>query len=300
MKQLVKSLLSDKQILAVRAFRRGIDAWFMKTAETIINALPSGLLVAIKENAKVVKRMDYAERDIFLNINSDIENRVRLHSCKKEPEMISWIQDFLKEGDVLYDVGANVGAYSLVASKYFNGRVRVYAFEPGFMTFVELCRNIITNGCQESITPFQVALSDRTAVDVFHYNNLTPGGALHAFGEARDCKGEAFTPVFRQPVLSYRIDDLIRQLELPVPNHIKIDVDGIELKILRGAGEFLKSLAVKSVILEAEDGSAEADEILALMAQSGFAVHSKHRYTYGGNDGPYARMHNYIFKKTGI
>jgi hypothetical protein len=142
-----------------------------------------------------------------------------------------------------------------------------------------------------------MALSDKTAIDFFNYNNLTPGGALHAFGEPLDCKGDVFTPVFRQPVLSYRIDDLIRQFGLQMPNHIKIDVDGIEYKILEGAGEILKKTALRSVILELEEGSDEANKIISLMSQSGFSIHSKHRYVYGGNDGPYARMHNYIFKK---
>ncbi|MBN2453541.1 MAG: FkbM family methyltransferase [Candidatus Omnitrophica bacterium] len=297
MKKMLKNLLTERQIMFLRAVRRGTGDIFRKAMVSLINAMPSGFLLAIKSNAEIVKKMDYKERDIFLNINSDIEYRVRLHSCAKEPEMITWIQDFMKEGDVLYDVGANVGAYSLVASKYFNGRVRVYAFEPGFMTFVELCRNIITNECQDSIIPLQVALSDKTVMDTFNYNNLTPGGALHAFGKPLDCKGETFAPVFRQPVLSYRIDDLIKQFGIPAPNHIKIDVDGIEYKVLEGASGALKSAALRSVIAELEEGSAEADRIIGLMSRNGFIVHSRHRYTYGGNDGPYAAMHNYIFKR---
>lgn len=297
MKKLLKAVLTERQISRLRAFRCGVNSFLEKALISIIKIVPSGFLLIIKSNADVIKKMDYEKHDIFLNINSDIECYLRLHSCEKEPEMITWIHDFLKDGDAFYDIGANVGAYSLIASKYFNGKVKVYAFEPGFLTFAELCRNIITNKCQDSITPLQIALSDKTAIDVFNYNNLTPGGALHAFGEPLDYRGEVFMPVFRQQVLSYRIDDLIRQFGLQIPSHIKIDVDGIEHKILEGAGEILKKAALRSVIVELEEDSQKADKIIKLMSQSGFRVHSKHRYVYDGNDGPYAKMHNYIFKR---
>jgi FkbM family methyltransferase len=295
MKGILKAVLTERQKAPLRAFRCGMNSFLKKVLISIIKILPAEFRLAIKSSIDVLIKMDYEKRDIFLNINSDIEYNVRVHSCKKEPEMITWIQDFMKDGDVFYDIGSNVGAYSLIASKYFEGKVKVYAFEPGFMTFVELCRNIVTNKCQDSITPLNIAMSDKTAIDVFNYNNLTPGGALHAFGEPLDCKGEVFTPVFRQQILSYRIDDLVRQFGLRMPNHIKIDVDGIEYKILEGAGAILKNSALRSVMLELEQDTEGADMIIKLMSQSGFRVHSKHRYVYDGNDGPYAKMHNYIF-----
>lgn len=297
MKKILKAVLTQRQIFRLRACRCGMNAFLKKILISIIKMAPSEFILMIKSNADVIKKMDYKKHDIFLNINSDIESYLRLHSCEKEPEMITWIEDFLKDGDAFYDIGANVGAYSLIASKCFDGKVKVYAFEPGFMTFVELCRNIITNKCQDSITPLQIALSDKTTIDVFNYNNLTPGGALHAFGEPLDYRGDVFTPVFRQQVLSYRIDDLVRQFGLQMPNHIKIDVDGIEYNILEGAGEILKKATLRSVMVELEEDSQKGDKIIQLMSQSGFRVHSKHRYVYDGNDGPYAKMHNYIFKR---
>lgn len=296
-KRWLKAMMSEKQILAIRSFRRALRNFGELAATRLVNFLPAGFIIAVKSRGRVIRKLDYKERDVYLNINSGIELQVRLRSCEKEPEMIGWIHDFVKEGDVLYDIGANVGAYSLIASKHLSGRVSIFAFEPGFMTFQELCRNIITNGCQESITALQIALSDETSLGTFNYNNLVPGGALHAFGDAVDCKGEAFSPVFRQRVLSFRIDDLIRQFRLPVPNHLKIDVDGIEHKILIGAGDVIRDPALKSVILELEEGSAEANAIVKLMSEVGFTVMSKHRYVYGGNDGPYANMHNYIFER---
>jgi hypothetical protein len=119
----------------------------------MIKALPDRDLLNIKEHLNVVRKMDYKRLDIFLNIDSHIEYDTRLHSCEKEAETIDWIATFFKEGDIFFDIGANVGAYSLVASKFYNGKIMIYAFEPGFANFVQLCKNILLNGCQESHYP---------------------------------------------------------------------------------------------------------------------------------------------------
>ncbi|GMT49376.1 MAG: hypothetical protein IEMM0008_0915 [bacterium] len=253
----------------------------------------------ILSDLQIIEKMDYDKNDIFLNINSGIELGVRLHSCKKEPEMIEWIENSFKKGDVFYDIGANVGAYSLVAAKYFNDEIKIYAFEPGFMNFPQLCKNIYVNQCQ-SITAFQIALSDKTTIDTFNYNNLEAGGAIHALGEAIDCLGEAFNPVFKQAVIAYRMDDLIQQFNLPIPNFIKIDVDGIEYEILEGGKETLGNSSLKGVIIEMDEEHDDIDKFIKYFASKGLKLASKHQYLYGGVDGPYAKMYNYIFKRKNI
>jgi hypothetical protein len=127
---------------------------------SMVKLFPDSSQVTLKSGINVVRKMDYRQRDIFLAMDSDFEYRVRLHSCEKEPETVDWIETFMKEGDVLYDVGANIGAYSLVASKFFYGKVKVYAFEPAFPNFAQLCKNLALNGCQGAVVPLQVALSD--------------------------------------------------------------------------------------------------------------------------------------------
>jgi FkbM family methyltransferase len=261
----------------------------------MVKRLPSRMVLIIKSNTEINRKLDYQRHDIFLNIESDIERAVRLNSCKKEPETIEWIETFFGEGEVFYDVGANVGAYSLVASRFCRRNLRVYAFEPGFTTFPQLCKNIILNDCQGSITPLQVALSDRTRLNVFNYQSLTSGGALHALGHPTDYKGDKFEPVLKQPVIAYRIDDLVKQLCLPVPNHIKIDVDGIEFSVLKGAAETLRNQSVRTVMVEIQEGDEEANRIVEYLRGCGLHLRSKHRYVYGGDSGPYSRVYNYLF-----
>jgi FkbM family methyltransferase len=199
-----------------------------------------------------------------------------LHSCEKEPETVEWIETFLTDGDVLYDVGANVGAYSLLAAKIFDGKVQVYAFEPAFPNFSQLCKNLVLNGCQTSVVPLPIALSDRTGIGRFNYRTLVAGGAVHALGEAMDGAGQAFTPVATQAVLIFRMDDLIEQFRLPVPSHIKVDVDGTEFSVLKGMERTLSSGAVRSMMVELNEGRGSADQVKVFLAEKGFEIHSKH------------------------
>lgn len=259
--------------------------------------MPDNALVILKSQIVLLRKMDYLRHDIFLNIDSNIENGVRLRSCKREPETVEWIETCFGAGEVFYDIGANVGAYSLVASKFLEGKARVYAFEPSFINYPQLCRNVISNSCQESVFPMQIALSDVTGLDTFNYYNLEPGGAIHTLGEPIDYKGDIFEPVVKQQVVSYRMDDLVENFCMPIPNHIKIDVDGIELKVLQGAERVLSDPQVLSVILEIQEGDAEADEIVAFLRSRGLVYHSKHRYLYGDEAEAINKMYNYIFKR---
>ena len=236
--------------------------------------LSDASLLEIKSAIEIKRRMDYKPHDIFLHVDSLTESQTRLHSCAKEPDTVEWIETFMKPGDTFYDVGANVGAYSLIASKAFNGSVKVFAFEPAFLNFTQLCRNVFLNQCQESITPLSVALSDKTSIDSFNYHDLIPGGSLHTLGEAIDYKGDRFDPVLKQPVLGFRTDDLITQFNLPLPAHIKIDVDGIELSVLKGAEQTLSDHTLRSIVVELEAGEGE-QLITEFLSQRGFRLHAR-------------------------
>ncbi len=294
---MLKAILPAKQIERLRVARDKIYAVLVRLWSATCKVLPEQVVLFLQCNTKLIKKMDYQKEDIFLNIESHVEYNIRLHSCAKEPETIEWIHTFFHEGDVYYDIGANVGAYALVASKFFKGKVRVYAFEPSFSTFNELCTNVFLNNCQDSIVPLQIALSDHTAVDVLNYNNLTPGGALHALSEAIDYKGDSFQPILKQAVLAFSLDDLVKYLSLPIPNHIKVDVDGIELKILRGARETLTHPLVRTVLLEVEEGDQESRQIVEFLQGKGLKFHSKHRYVYGGEASPFSNVYNYVFRR---
>lgn len=238
----------------------------------VIRFVPRFLWLRIRDASAIVARMDYAKAPITISVDSWVENKVRLYSCAKEPSTIEWIEAQFKPGDVFYDIGANIGAYSLVAFGFLAGNTNVYSFEPGFATFPQLAKNIYLNNASHSITPFQIALSDRTGIINFHYQNLLSGGALHALGEPLDYQGTPFTPVFTLPTLSYRLDDFIEKFNLPLPNHIKIDVDGTEYNILQGASKVLCSPQLRTVLLETDPNNANARSVTQLLEQNGLLL----------------------------
>ncbi|MGB5632613.1 MAG: FkbM family methyltransferase [Waterburya sp.] len=292
MKSLLTKMLTKKQYQNLAGTKKKGVELTKNFLLAPVKALPSGLKLGLNSELNVVKKMDYERYDIWLNINSKTENTARLNACKKEPDTVEWVENFLREGDVFYDIGANVGVYSLVAAKYFAEKVKIYAFEPAFMNFSQLCKNIALNQCQDNIIPLQIALSDKTMLDSFNYSSLTVGGAQNTLGEAIDEKGQAFNPVFKQYTLSYKIDDLIANFGLPVPNHLKIDVDGIEFLVLKGAPKTLANESLRSMIVELAEGE-RAREVTSFLSDKGFELHSKYpRMTPG--------LFNYIFQRNAV
>jgi FkbM family methyltransferase len=266
--------------------------------------VPDRFRLKLKDRLGFVRRMDYRPYDIYLTIDTLTEYEIRLHSCAKEPETVAWIEEFLKEGYTLYDVGANVGAYSLVASKASQGKSIILAFEPAFSTFANLCRNVLLNGCSGSIIPLNLALSGETRLDTFNYLGMSAGSSCHSYGKNLLFTGETFDPTFKQTTISYTIDDFIRTFSLNVPNLIKIDVDGIELEILEGAHHTLKDPNVKSVLVEVYEGNPDAmNKIIDLLTNAGLKLRSRHSTIGCGDeseseDSPFRKNFNYIFVRS--
>lgn len=217
--------------------------------------------------------LDYPGAAILLEITCPQE-LMRLSACEKEPWTVAWLENWVRPGDVLFDVGANVGAYSLIAAKHTEQAAQIFAFEPAFANYGALCRNIVANGCERSITPIPVALGDRTDFVRFRYRMLNAGAALHAIGDRMP--GKAHGPVeeiaYEQPMLGYRMDDLVAAFGLPWPHHIKLDVDGSECEVLAGAQRALAHPHLKSVLIELGPQPGESESLVAQLGRAGLEM----------------------------
>lgn len=227
--------------------------------------------LSLAESLSVRVKLDYPALPIYLLINSISEYPRRL-ACQKEPWTVQWIEKYIKEGDVFFDVGANVGAYSLMAAVLTKGKAKIYSFEPAFFNYPALCRNITINNCQDSIVPFPFALSKSTHLDYFNYADLKTGSALHTLGEQINYRGEKFEAVYRQPIIAYSIDEMIQSFGIPVPNHIKIDVDGTEMDVLTGAEMTLNNPCVISMMLEISERKVTTSTIMSFLQPKGWSV----------------------------
>ena len=255
----------------------GLEQVTVRFMAACLLLLPTRLWLGVRERAQVVRRTDYKET-VYMYVDSRIELETRIHEAKKEPDTVLWIEKWFKPGDVFYDVGANVGSYSLIATRHLRGDIRVVAFEPSFMNFPKLCRNVALNGMQEQITPFQVALYDKTALVPFHYYSLDSGSALHSLNVPQNSWGSNFEPKLTLPTLSFRLDDLVGQLSLPHPHHLKIDVDGVEYQILRGARAILEAPEMRSVLIEASEDYIHTTESMKLLEECGLILRSRSGY----------------------
>lgn len=269
----------------------GVQSLLLLLYRFLVFPLPSHTKAGLKHFLNPTVKLDYRKRRIFLDADSGLSIH-RARACEKEPETVQWIEECIKPNDVFYDVGANVGAYSLIASKSLDGQVRVFAFEPSFSTYAQLCRNIVLNHCEASIHPFLIALNDATRVVSFDYRSLDAGAAEHWL---RDNVGSVLTvskPAYRQSLLAFSLDDLISTFDLPQPNHIKLDVDGAEHAIIQGAKKTIRDRALKSILVEVRKENGQAEQVETILRSAGFVLDS----THDRGDGI---IWNYIFKKEG-
>jgi FkbM family methyltransferase len=155
---------------------------------------------------------------------------------KKEPETRQWIDAYVRPGDHVWDVGANIGSYTLYPC--LTKDVTVTAFEPMAANFAVLAKNIALSGFSDRVTPLCLALSDQNRLASFYLADTEAGRALHALDAAENVRG-AFRVAGRQSVAAAKGDDLVKIFGVRAPDHIKIDVDGHELRVLEGMAAIL-------------------------------------------------------------
>jgi len=165
---------------------------------------------------------------------------------EKEPETIDWIDGF-QAGETFWDIGANVGIYSIYAAAR---GIRTMAFEPHFANYSQFCVTIALNGLQHLVTPLCLAFAEAKSLAEMNLASLDIGTSMSNFGEAVDFRGQPFAPAFRQGMIGYDIDSFLADFRVDIPTHVKIDVDGIELAIVRGAQKMLASDKLQSVSIE--------------------------------------------------
>jgi FkbM family methyltransferase len=206
----------------------------------------------------------------------------------KEPETIKWINTF-KEEEVFWDIGANMGVYTLYAAIK---KLRILAFEPSPANYYLLSKNIEINQVDDMISSFCIAFSDETKLDDFHMSNTELGAALNSFGEAIDWQGKPYHPSFKQATIGFSIDEFIEKFNPPFPNHLKIDVDGIEAKIIKGAQKTLFDTRLKSLLVELDSSRKDyCDRVINFIEKNGMSL--KEGPIINNKD--FGPAYNYIF-----
>ena len=183
---------------------------------------------------------------------------------EKEPGTVQWIRDEARPGDVFYDIGANIGLYTIIAGRRVFPGGWVYAFEPHLANARTLLHNVRDNGLSDFVRVLSVALNDREGYYDFHYQSAVSASSQSQLHAARDDQDRPFTPIFSEVKHASSIDRLIQDDVVRPPDLVKIDVDGNEPLILRGMQGAL-SAARRPRALQIEIGPRQQAEIIALM-----------------------------------
>jgi FkbM family methyltransferase len=212
----------------------------------------------------------------------------------KEPDTIEWIGGF-QPGEVFLDIGANVGMYTIWAAKTRN--VRTFAFEPESQNYALLCRNIVMNGLTDNVVAYCMALSDAASFSLLHLSQFEPGGSCHSFGEKINHHLESRDTKLSQGCVSTTLDKLVADGVLPVPTHIKIDVDGIEHKVLAGCSNVLRDARLKSVLVEINTNLEQHRKIVDDMKALGFNYSDAQVAKALRTEGAFKGVGNYVFHR---
>jgi FkbM family methyltransferase len=208
----------------------------------------------------------------------------------KEPITIQWI-DMMRAGNVLWDIGANVGGYSIWAAQ--RRGVEVYAFEPEASNYAVLCRNFRENHVKGLAYP--IALSDAPRVSTLFCSSPQAGGSCHSLGEEVGPNLEA-RPGVKQGAIAMTLDQLSELL--PRPTHLKIDVDGFEHLVIAGGKGLLQQDI--SLLVEVNENLPAHQAMLAQLAEWGYTYDEAQVDRARRADGPFKGCAEYVFSKVSV
>lgn len=222
----------------------------------------------------VVRHVSEAGEEIVLKFhtpNQICRFRAQTFSTK-EPETLRWLD--AHPGLQLWDVGANIGLYSIYYAKGCNGRA--VAFEPSPFNVGQLAKNIDVNHASDNVIVVPFALSNEDQNQLLRVLDTTEGGALSAFGVPYGFDGAPLGSGLNYPTLGLRGDTVVRNQLCPQPNLIKLDVDGIEHLILAGLEGVLQDRSCLSVLVEINDDfPLQSQSARQILSGSGFKLQEK-------------------------
>ena len=167
-----------------------------------------------------------------------------------EPKNVQAIQNTVQENDIAYDVGAHVGYFSVLMGDIVGSGGRVIAFEPRGLNLGYLQRHVSVNNC-DNIKIVSKALGDHSG---------------HAKLETRTGSGTGYvSDTGDEDIEITSIDELVESGALPPPTFLKIDVEGGEMAVLRGAQKVIESQRPRMIL--ATHGDAIDAECRALLRE---------------------------------
>ncbi|MFH1673049.1 MAG: FkbM family methyltransferase [Pseudomonadota bacterium] len=178
-----------------------------------------------------------------------------------EIQNLTVMKQLLRPGGIVLDIGAHAGHFTILAASTVGAGGMVYSFEPAPANFKRLCENIRLNRFQAHVEAFPLAISDHPGVVEFYDDGGTAGTEYSMFPHRHGEHGIAFS------VQAQSLDHFAEEYELFSVNFIKIDTEGAELAVLRGAENILRKNPGISLLIELHPWIIPPEEVCSYLAQ---------------------------------
>ncbi len=206
---------------------------------------------------------------LYLSLGNDLSRQIYIAGCI-DPNEFAFLDRFLRPGMTVLDAGANEGVYTIFAAKRVGSEGSVWAFEPSHREVSRLERNLDLNKLSARVFP--VALADSAgeaelAIAAYGHEGLnTLGAFVHDIEAGR-----------KERVQVARLDDVVNQNPPAGLDMIKIDVEGAELRLLKGATATLQRYR-PIVLLEVSDAAlrqqgSSREELLDYLRAHGYEMY---------------------------
>jgi FkbM family methyltransferase len=185
----------------------------------------------------------------------------------KQQATIAWIDAF-RPHSVFWDIGANVGSYTLYAA--LRRDISVVAFEPAAVNFFLLAANCELNAFGERVDCLQIGVGGGKSLERLEVSQFEPGASFSFRGKGKQPLSS------RQAALILSMDQLVEEYELPCPNYIKIDVPALTEAIIEGGIRTLKRSQVRELHIETSEHSKSGRTLVERLAEQGFGITGRH------------------------
>lgn len=179
-----------------------------------------------------------------------------------EPDLQAALQLLASEGMIAYDIGANVGFFSVLLAHLVGPTGQVYSFEPLPANARQILYNARLNGFS-NIHVDIAAVGQNESKAAFRVTDFSTTGKLESIGSV-NVQMDAITARVRQ------LDAMVAHRDIPAPALVKIDVEGAESEVLKGASDILRG--PRPILLIELHNTHE--EVLAILEQHNYVVHT--------------------------
>lgn len=241
------------------------------------------IFIFLRRNKRLARMVYFCVPDIPVKIKIPQIGllRIRLRRNKllwlRSPLAMEWyplaaLKAFVRPSDVVWDVGANIGMYSRWLVSHLKAG-RVYAFEPMVSNLPELSANLELGGITGQVSVLPWALSDVNGQVEFQADEVQGvSGSVNAICGDKPSEAHASMgiPPKVEVVISRTVDSILAEGVVPVPDVMKVDVEGAEFLLLQGAANLLRSHSPRLVI--ETHGLEVAKKCLHLLFSHGYSV----------------------------